>query len=470
MFLPTHDVRTTQCCQAPETINAQGEGCRAAGLPLTHNFAWTLVGNVIYAACQWTIVVVLAKLGNADMVGEFALALAVAFPITLLANLQLRSLFVTDLVDKYPFGQMLGVRFALSAIAIAAVLLTCKLAGYGAQSSRVIILISLAQLVDCISENYYGISQRYDRMDRIAKSQMIRSTLSLVGFLSAIYFTRRLFWGMAGLVLGRVVVLLAYDAGRRTFALSASHSQAYAGRLESTLLERIRPQWNPKQQLQMIWVALPLGAVSIVNSLSANIPRYAIQHYLGRHELGIYSALNYIPTAGLMIATALGYAVFARLSRFYFVGDLAAFRRLVLRGSAICTTLGIFGLLASAIVGRQILAILYRPEYTDRVDILLWLMVVGAVGSVTSFLGCAMTAASQFRVQVLLFVGVAVSSATACLLLIPRLGLTGAAFAGLTSMVVQCLGTVLVISRGMANRARELRRDISVGLDAAVEL
>src|ERR1700690_1751773 len=100
MLLPANDVTMTQCCQVSETINVQGGNCRAAGLPLTHNFAWTLVGNVVYAACQWTIVVVLAKLGNADMVGEFALALAVAFPITLLANLQLRSVFVTDLVDK----------------------------------------------------------------------------------------------------------------------------------------------------------------------------------------------------------------------------------------------------------------------------------------------------------------------------------------------------------------------------------
>jgi hypothetical protein len=45
------------------------------------NFLWTLSGNVVYAACQWGMLVVLAKLGTHQMVGEFALALAITAPI-----------------------------------------------------------------------------------------------------------------------------------------------------------------------------------------------------------------------------------------------------------------------------------------------------------------------------------------------------------------------------------------------------
>ena len=33
-------------------------------LTLRMNFLWTLAGNVVYAACQWGILVVLAKLGT----------------------------------------------------------------------------------------------------------------------------------------------------------------------------------------------------------------------------------------------------------------------------------------------------------------------------------------------------------------------------------------------------------------------
>jgi len=452
---------------ATRTINGHTAGGKASvsGLSLTHNFAWTLIGNAVYAGCQWVIVVSLAKLGSAEMVGQLALAMAVALPISLLANLQLRAVFVTDLDNKYPFAEMLGARLLLSVLAFSAILLFCKLASPDARTKEVIELISLAQLLDCLSENYYGIAQRYEHMDRIAKSQMIRSILSLVGFMCVLYSTGSLLSAVAALVLGRAVVLLAYDAGRSTFALANPPYQEY----EHKFLKRVRPGWNFSKQLQMIWVALPLGTVAIVGVLSVNIPRYAIQHYLGPRELGIYSALNYIPTAVMMVTTALGNAAFARLSRLYFRGNLAAFARVLLRGSAVCGLIGIAALLGASFVGKQVLTILYRPEYSQRVDVLVWLMAAGAAGSVTTFLGCAMTATAQFRVQLFLFFVVVASSTLACLTMIPRLGLTGAALAALISMVVQGFGTVLVICKGLINRARSLTPDRSLDMVTVVE-
>src|SRR5690242_13021708 len=51
------------------------------------NFAWALSGNVVYAACQWGMVIALAKLGNSFMVGQFSLGLALAAPVMMFTNL-----------------------------------------------------------------------------------------------------------------------------------------------------------------------------------------------------------------------------------------------------------------------------------------------------------------------------------------------------------------------------------------------
>jgi hypothetical protein len=42
----------------------------ALGASLRWNFSWTFVGNIIYSACQWGMLVVLAKIGNPEMVGQ----------------------------------------------------------------------------------------------------------------------------------------------------------------------------------------------------------------------------------------------------------------------------------------------------------------------------------------------------------------------------------------------------------------
>jgi hypothetical protein len=60
---------------------------RSHGASLRWNFSWTFVGNIIYSACQWAILVVLAKIGNAEMVGQYGLAMAVATPILALSSL-----------------------------------------------------------------------------------------------------------------------------------------------------------------------------------------------------------------------------------------------------------------------------------------------------------------------------------------------------------------------------------------------
>jgi hypothetical protein len=44
-------------------------------LTLRTNFLWALSGNVVHAGCQWGILVVLAKLGTPQLVGEFVLGI-----------------------------------------------------------------------------------------------------------------------------------------------------------------------------------------------------------------------------------------------------------------------------------------------------------------------------------------------------------------------------------------------------------
>ena len=48
--------------------------------------SWGLLGNVTYAGCQWLMLVVLAKLGTAEMMGQFALGFAIAAPAFLLTT------------------------------------------------------------------------------------------------------------------------------------------------------------------------------------------------------------------------------------------------------------------------------------------------------------------------------------------------------------------------------------------------
>src|SRR3954465_14084130 len=76
-------------------------------LSLRANFSWTFAGNVVYAGCQWGMLMVLAKVGNPLMVGQDALGLAVTAPVVMLSNLQLRGVLATDARDTHRFNTYL---------------------------------------------------------------------------------------------------------------------------------------------------------------------------------------------------------------------------------------------------------------------------------------------------------------------------------------------------------------------------
>jgi O-antigen/teichoic acid export membrane protein len=161
--------------------------------------------------------------------------------------------------------------------------------------------------------------------------------------------------------------------------------------------------------------------------------------------LGIFAALAYLMVAGGMVVNALGQSASPRLAKYYAEGDRIAFRTLLLKLVGIAAVLGGIGVLVALIGGRQILTLIYRPEYSEQTTLFIWLMVVAGINYISSFLGYGMTAARYFRIQMPLFITVASISGIACFWLLPQLGLIGAAIALLIGSTVQVMISLSVI-------------------------
>jgi O-antigen/teichoic acid export membrane protein len=106
-------------------------------------------------------------------------------------------------------------------------------------------------------------------------------------------------------------------------------------------------------------------------------------------------------------------------------------------------------MIISKLAGREILTILFRPEYAERADLLPWIMAAGGVLFMAQFLGFGMTAAGYYNSQVTLNILANLSLFAACYWLIARQGLLGATFAMLIAAIVQLAGSALVLVIGM---------------------
>lgn len=386
------------------------------------------MGNALYATGQWAILSLAAKLGGSQMLGQYALALAIAAPVMMLTHLNLRAVLATDAGGKHSFGDYLAVRLGTAALGLAAIAILALATGHGGTLTVAILLMGLAQSAENVSDIYQGAMQRRERMDQIARSMIARAILSVAGFGGALWMTRDLLWAMAAMALGRIAVLLAYDRSRGSAGESLSRSGLEAG-------------------LSIFRTALPLGLVLMLVSLNTNLPRYAIERCLGTGELGVFAAVASFVTVGGTIVNALGQATLPRLARHFSERARAEFRKLALRLAGLTLGLGAAGVLASVLLGKVVLRLLYRPEYVLHDQLLTAVMCAAVPGYLAIAGGYLITSARAFRAQPPLFCVVAAASGLGSMALVPRFGLRGAVAALAAAACLQIGGEALILAR-----------------------
>ncbi len=403
-------------------------GVEARPLSLRRNVAWTIAGNTAYGASQWAILSLIAKLGGGEMLGQYALAVAVAMPAAMLSHLNLRAVLATDIDRRYPFHDYLAVRLGATALSLVSIGVVAFLSGYRGTVAFAILLMGVSLGAENVSDAYFGLMQRRERMDQIARSMMARGALSVASLGCALWLTRSLLWAIAALVFSRAAILVSFDRPR------ASSGE----RLRAT---GFNAQWR------IFRAALPLGVALMLVSLTTNAPRYAIEARLGTRELGAFAAVASFITAGATLVNALGQSATPRLARHFSEGDRKRFRALALRLLCLTFAVGLAGVAAAALIGKFILSLIYRPEYAAYSGLFVAVMAAGTFSYTGATLGYIMTSARAFAPQMPLLAAAAATSAAASWVLIPAIGLPGAAAAIALAACVQIGGALLILAR-----------------------
>src|SRR5690606_26788639 len=119
--------------------------------------------------------------------------------------------------------------------------------GFDQETSLVIVATGLSKASEAISDAFYGHCMQRERLDRIAKSMMIKGPLSLLGLAAGFSLTGSVFWAVIGLALARAVIMVGYDL--RNASISLNPLLAQRPSLLSGYLPR--PRWNRRILLRL---------------------------------------------------------------------------------------------------------------------------------------------------------------------------------------------------------------------------
>ncbi len=418
-------------------------------LSLRGNFAWTTVGNLVYSACSWLMLAVIAKFGSPVLVGQFALSLAVIQPIIAFSQLNLSQVQATDARQEYRFGDYLALRLVTNGLALLVLLGLALWGGYDRTQCLVLALVGVSAVFDAVGDVTFGLLRQREVMDRIAISMAAEGVLSLALLSVGVFCLHSLVWAAAGYAFASALVVLGYDI---PCAVRVLRADADCAESLVTLGGRYafpRPHWELQTLLKLAWLALPLGTIMLLIALNNNISRYFVHHTLGAHGLGIFSALISFVAAGRIVILALGQSASPRLARHYADGDRQKFtgllRRLVLIGAVV----GAAALAVALIAGRQILTFFYTPEYASHLNVFVLYLAAGGAGYVASFLGYGITAARYFKVQTVTLGSLSVITLVTCAWLVPAYGAAGAGWSALLVAFGNILGNLLILRHAL---------------------
>jgi O-antigen/teichoic acid export membrane protein len=390
---------------------------------LRRNFSWTLFGNLVYAGCQWLVIVVIAKLGSPTLVGQFTLAIAITSPVMLLAGMGLRIVQANDVAATRPFGLYLGLRMTSTAIAVAVIAAIALAGTYDHSTIAIILILALAKSAEALSEIVWGQLQQRELMSVIARSMALKGALSVTSVLVVLAITHDLVLATVGFACAWLATLALYDlrAARRLFH------------------ESLRPRFAAQPMIELARLAFPLGIVVMLASYAVNTPRYFIAHYQGDHELGVFSAIANLTLIGSTIMTALGQVTTPRLARCALENNRRGFVRLLRLLLLVGVVLGGSALLIALVAGGPLLSLLYTRDYASGANIFVLAMLAGLAANIANAFGVAVIALGKYRVPVALQALNLGAVLIACAVLVPARGAVGAAWALVVSNVTNAL-------------------------------
>lgn len=420
---------------------------KAANSPpsLKRNFGWVFAGQMIFTATNWLTVVLLAKLGNASIVGQYSTAVAIVLPIISLSQLMLRSVQTTDTEKEFVFGDYLTLRLITTAVAIVVISGTALLGNHTTDTILCIFAYAATPVFDGIADIYQTYLQKHERMHRNGISMAARGLLNILLLGVTYYFTRSLVWGLVASALSSVVILFGYDQvnARRL----AQEIEGHASRADAA--NSMSPRWQPKTLGRLFRVATPLGISVGLTTLNIYLSRLFVIHYLPVSQVGIFSGITNLMNLGSQALLTISTTVMPRLAKYRASKDTASFMGLILKFGLISAGFGIFALLAAYFFGKTILTICFRPEFAEHNDIFVLTMIAGLIYYLSLPFGTALTAMRVFRSQIWSSALVTIFALAAGFYLVPTFGLAGAAYLTMVAMSVRfvALGVIFFLNR-----------------------
>ncbi|MEK6192278.1 MAG: flippase [Chloroflexota bacterium] len=385
--------------------------------PVVRSVAWLSASHALVLVVGLATAIVIAR-GGAEDLGRYRFAQAILMYLVVASDAGLTLLSVREIArrpaDAVRYaGPVLVVRFVLSAVlfGVAATVVGVS----DARDAAPFYLVMFASVFP-LSLSLIHVLQGRERLRGVALVRMVSiAGAGAIGLVAYLVSGR-----LVALVVPTVVVGLLVDG---VLLLFARHRLG------------IRLRWGtPPEWAALLVTGVPFLVTAVAVQLVSNADAVIIGTVRGESQLGLYAAAYVLAGQTLFLAGPIASAIYPRFSRLHSTPD--RFREAIRKVFGAIALFIVPASIGAALLADAILGFLYGTDYEVSAPILAVLMGMPLIGfynvAMSQVLYAAGRQASVARIAII----AAVVNVGTNLVLIPSVGLVGAAIAAVLTEVV----------------------------------
>lgn len=398
--------------------------------------AFSAASNVFLIA----LVIIAAHVLGDKSFGEFSFALALASIFEMFTDLGLNTLSARNVsrdrsLAKTYLPNVLGWKLVLSALAMLLMLAVVKLMHQSREAELAAYILGGSIVLRSYKSTSFAFFQAFERFDLILLTTYIERLSGLVFGAAALILTRSLLWFCAVFALVRIPdILITYWLVQRSVA-------RVGFRLDRAVIRKLQP------------AAMPFAFSAIVLAAYMQIGIVLLSALRPAREVGWFSAGFKIYEGLTTLPFLLCAVLLPRLSHLY-LANRARHGRLYRRAMGYATLAALPALAVIGFLSPMIVRLLYGRSFEPAVGVLRVLLMAAAFMFGNWLMNTVLISADMEKRALRVWTLGLVVSAAMNLLLIPRLGAMGAAYA--------VVGAEAVIFVGMAVSVRAMNRSTSL--------
>ncbi len=369
------------------------------------DFIWNLIGSSLHAFNSLFFLIIVTRINGIEVSGYFSYGFTISNIYLTIATFGGRGFQVTDIKKEFSDNLYKSFRIFTTLISLILSVLFFLLFNYPVYKYFVIILLIIARVFEAISDVYFGIMQKNNKLYTVGKSLFYKNLITLILFITIELLFKNLYLSIISWVITNILFLIFYD-------------------IKNT--EKIKPEKFKfeKNYKRIINKTIFYFGFIFLSIFVINIPRYFIDIYLSDSLQGVFGILTMPATMVVLLASfilqpyALKLAKINKNNKQNFKKECIKISSYILGVSLVCLILSFF-------VGIPILNFIYGINLNKYKMHLLIVMLGASFFAINSFLSLIFTIKRKMKSQFVIYIISIITSLIFSYILINKYGFLG---------------------------------------------